>query len=336
MEACSGTSMWKRVVRKRGASSGCSRNISTRTLCSSVGMTLGRWHIPYRHETTGEHEKRSLSGVAAPWRMSAELARKGRTVGAGSEGNTSRSSRSAWTIQISCNVRVMPTSRYALSFAGIAAGLVACGGAEPPPMRSPAAPPAPLVPVVTATAAPASVAQMFAEGEPEMVFTDPDRRKKIESAFSSIDALVDEEVRAQRLPGVAFGVVVDGELAYAKGFGVTDLVTKAKPDADTVYRIGLDHEVVHRARRARPPRRGRARARRSAHPLPPRSGRAGVSHARYAFDHPPAAPDADLGPAAPRQLRLHTTRSRALRRRGLEVTGELPARERAGQQLRLF
>lgn len=132
----------------------------------------------------------------------------------------------------------MLTSRYALSFAAIAAGLVACGGAEPPPMRSPASPPAPPVPVVTATAAQASVAQMFAEGEPEMVFTDPDRRKKIESAFSSIDALVDEEVRAQGLPGIAFGVVVDGELAYAKGFGVTDLVTKAKPDADTVYRIG--------------------------------------------------------------------------------------------------
>ena len=123
----------------------------------------------------------------------------------------------------------MLTSRYALSFAAIAAGLVACGGAEPPPMRSPASPPAPPVPVVTATAAQASVAQMFAEGEPEMVFTDPDRRKKIESAFSSIDALVDEEVRAQGLPGIAFGVVVDGELAYAKGFGVTDLVTKAKP-----------------------------------------------------------------------------------------------------------
>ncbi|MEP7120020.1 MAG: serine hydrolase domain-containing protein [Byssovorax sp.] len=132
----------------------------------------------------------------------------------------------------------MPTSRYALSFAAITAGLVACGGAEPPPMRSPASQPAPPVPVVTATAAQASVAQMFADDEPEMVFTDPDRRKKIESAFSSIDALLDEEVRAQSFPGIALGVVIDGELAYAKGFGVTDLVTKAKPDADTVYRIG--------------------------------------------------------------------------------------------------
>ncbi len=32
--------------------------------------------------------------------------------------------------------------------------------------------------------------------------------------------------------------MIDGELAYAKGFGVTDLESKARPDADTQYRIG--------------------------------------------------------------------------------------------------
>ena len=32
--------------------------------------------------------------------------------------------------------------------------------------------------------------------------------------------------------------MIDGELAYAKGFGVVDPKTKAVPDADTVYRIG--------------------------------------------------------------------------------------------------
>ncbi|WP_437323586.1 tyrosine-type recombinase/integrase [Sorangium sp. So ce381] len=46
-----------------------SRNISTRALCSSVGMTLGLEHPPCRHETTGKREERSASGVAAPWRM---------------------------------------------------------------------------------------------------------------------------------------------------------------------------------------------------------------------------------------------------------------------------
>ena len=32
--------------------------------------------------------------------------------------------------------------------------------------------------------------------------------------------------------------MIDGDLAYAKGFGVTDLERKTPPDADTVYRIG--------------------------------------------------------------------------------------------------
>ena len=54
----------------------------------------------------------------------------------------------------------------------------------------------------------AEVAQRFAESEPEMLFTDPDRRKKIESAFSSIGALVDEDAR--RMLGCDRGALFDG------------------------------------------------------------------------------------------------------------------------------
>ena len=50
--------------------------------------------------------------------------------------------------------------------------------------------------------------------------------------------IVDDEMARQRLPGVVVGVVIDGELAYAKGFGLADVATKRKPDADTVFRIG--------------------------------------------------------------------------------------------------
>src|SRR5581483_5405684 len=38
-----------------------------------------------------------------------------------------------------------------------------------------------------------------------------------------------------KLPGVAVGVVIDGELAYAKGFGVTDQAKKTPIDADSVF-----------------------------------------------------------------------------------------------------
>ncbi len=89
------------------------------------------------------------------------------------------------------------------------------------------------------TVAPPSVAaQVFASREPEYVFADPERRRKIAATFPAIDALVDAEVREHGLTGIAVGVVVDGELAHVRGAGVASLETKAQPDADTVFRIG--------------------------------------------------------------------------------------------------
>ena len=41
----------------------------------------------------------------------------------------------------------------------------------------------------------------------------------------------------KQIPGLAYGVVVDGELAHAGGFGVRDIDAQAPVDADTVFRI---------------------------------------------------------------------------------------------------
>jgi len=85
---------------------------------------------------------------------------------------------------------------------------------------------------------PAGGGPTVAEAEPAYVFADSQRRRKLESAFPAIEAAAQEEAGRQHIPGLVVGVVIDGELAYAKGFGVADLETKTKPDADTVYRIG--------------------------------------------------------------------------------------------------
>jgi CubicO group peptidase (beta-lactamase class C family) len=85
---------------------------------------------------------------------------------------------------------------------------------------------------------PQGVAQAFAPGDPGFAFRDSGRRRKIAGAFPVIDAIAADEMRRQGLPGLAVGVVVDGELAYAKGFGVADRQTGAPVTADTVYRIG--------------------------------------------------------------------------------------------------
>lgn len=125
--------------------------------------------------------------------------------------------------------------------------LVACTPVEPMARRTTAPPLAPSSIAASPTATPAArPAPTAAPGEPMVVadvdagfaFLDPDRRSKLAAALAAIDAVVDDERQKQQLPGLALGIVIDGELAYAKGFGVTDLETKAKPDADTVYRIG--------------------------------------------------------------------------------------------------
>src|SRR4029079_5224841 len=107
----------------------------------------------------------------------------------------------------------------------LALGLAACApeAIQLPPKAAvaPAAPPSPKEPAP----APAP-AQAFAPAAPTLAFADPARRKKLESSFDPMDAMLEAEVRRQEMPGIAFGIVIDGELAYAKGFGVTDVDKK--------------------------------------------------------------------------------------------------------------
>lgn len=124
----------------------------------------------------------------------------------------------------------------------IALSLVASCGSSQRAAPPPAPGPAPAVPATTATSttptpAPA-IEQKFAADDQGLAFLDPDRRTKLEAAFPQIDAALAEEMAAQNLPGVAVGVVIDGDLAYAKGYGTTTLGKELVPDADTVYRIG--------------------------------------------------------------------------------------------------
>lgn len=115
---------------------------------------------------------------------------------------------------------------------------LSCGGQGPAPRRLTSPPgPAPAAPAAV-IAVPTATPQRFADADPGFAFSDPDRRTKLATAFPAVDAAVTDELTRQSLPGVAVGIVIDGELAYAKGYGVVDPATKAAPDADTVYRIG--------------------------------------------------------------------------------------------------
>src|SRR4051812_9928496 len=94
--------------------------------------------------------------------------------------------------------------------------LTACAAAPPAPPRS---------------------APRIAANPPD-AFRDPARRTKIATAASRLDASFAEVARKQKLPALAVGLVVDGDLVWSKGYGVRDASTSAPVDADTVFRIG--------------------------------------------------------------------------------------------------
>ncbi|HEU4405762.1 MAG TPA: serine hydrolase domain-containing protein [Polyangiaceae bacterium] len=111
----------------------------------------------------------------------------------------------------------------ALLFAALAP-LVAC---DPAPAARPAR--APVAALRPARFTPGAL--------PPPAFADPARKQKLLATLPEVERLVADEFRKQKLPGLAAGLVIDGELVWTKGYGVRDLASRGPVDADTVFRI---------------------------------------------------------------------------------------------------
>ncbi len=68
-------------------------------------------------------------------------------------------------------------------------------------------------------------------------FSDPDRVKKLESAMPEIDRIFRAYATDKKIPGMVWGVVIDGRLAHVESFGVRDRSSQAKVTPDTAFRI---------------------------------------------------------------------------------------------------
>lgn len=68
-------------------------------------------------------------------------------------------------------------------------------------------------------------------------FADPQRGERLSRAFAEVDALMAAAAREGEVPGLAWGIVVDGALAHSGAAGVRDLATGAPVEPDTVFRI---------------------------------------------------------------------------------------------------
>ena len=56
--------------------------------------------------------------------------------------------------------------------------------------------------------------------------------------LGDFDALIEKALIDYGVPGLAVGVVVDGHVVYAKGFGYRDLESKLKVSKETLFAIG--------------------------------------------------------------------------------------------------
>ncbi|MEO7647261.1 MAG: serine hydrolase domain-containing protein, partial [Gemmatimonadaceae bacterium] len=68
-------------------------------------------------------------------------------------------------------------------------------------------------------------------------FADPARATKLSAAFPKIDSLMRNFAERSRVPGIAYGIVVDGELAHVGVAGLREISSSAAMDTGTVFRI---------------------------------------------------------------------------------------------------
>jgi CubicO group peptidase (beta-lactamase class C family) len=67
--------------------------------------------------------------------------------------------------------------------------------------------------------------------------TDPERLARLRTAFPAIDSLMRAFAERSHVPGIAYGIVVDGRLAHAGLAGYRELAARAPVDTATVFRI---------------------------------------------------------------------------------------------------
>ena len=77
----------------------------------------------------------------------------------------------------------------------------------------------------------------FSSIAPPARFADPARREKLRTAIPRIDSLVRSFAEQRRVPGWAYGIVIDGRLEHVVAGGLRNVERNAAADTATVFRI---------------------------------------------------------------------------------------------------
>jgi CubicO group peptidase (beta-lactamase class C family) len=76
---------------------------------------------------------------------------------------------------------------------------------------------------------------LHAQTTPE--FTDPDRAEKVRATAETVDQKLREYAERNHMPGVAYGVILDGELVYSGGFGYANIARMSPATTSSLFRI---------------------------------------------------------------------------------------------------
>src|SRR5690606_16263112 len=77
----------------------------------------------------------------------------------------------------------------------------------------------------------------FSSIAPPARFADPERVAKLRAAFPRVDSLMRRFAEERRVPGWAYGIVIDGRLEHVVAGGVRNVERRAATDTATVFRI---------------------------------------------------------------------------------------------------
>ena len=72
---------------------------------------------------------------------------------------------------------------------------------------------------------------------PPSKFIDPDRATKLATAFPEVDRIMTAFAERSSVPGIAYGIVIDGKLAHVGVSGLREVSSKSPVDTASVFRI---------------------------------------------------------------------------------------------------
>jgi CubicO group peptidase (beta-lactamase class C family) len=91
--------------------------------------------------------------------------------------------------------------------------------------------------LVFPAARPSAQSARTGETNPPAAFADPQRQARLANAFPEVDTLISDFMARTHVPGAAWGIVIDGELAHLGVAGFRELPSKSPVTRDSVFRI---------------------------------------------------------------------------------------------------